>query len=165
MCVLKKISMAAITLIAYLIQTTLLHYFEVWGVVPNLLLIIVICVSLREPDMLKSIVYSCIAGALLDFSTDTIFGLNTLLCMTFSVLCNLAGRKIFKRKFAVNMLFVFIISIVYEFLYYMMSYATSVRADISSDMINIALPGAVYNTVVSMLIFVLIKRIIVAEKN
>lgn len=155
----KNISVAVVTAVAYLIQITFLHYFEIGGVIPNLMLIIVVCSALSEPEMIRSAIYGAVCGVLLDFSAETIFGLNTILCLYTAVLCNLAAQKLFKGKFVVNILSVFIMSLVYETAYYILSFSMRESMNVMFDMIFVALPTAVYNAVLAMGLIFLMKKI------
>ncbi len=160
----KNIYASAVTIIAYLIQITFLHYFEIGGVIPNMMVILVVCAALSESTMVRATIYGAVCGMLLDFSAETVFGINTLLCMYTAVICNLVAQKLFRGKFVVNILFVFIMSFVYEITYYALSFSMRESTNAMYDVIHVALPAAVYNMVLAMGIIFIMKKIAKIEQ-
>ena len=106
--------------LAFIAQTTLFQNFELFSMIPNLLVVLVICFSLVENRILVSSVFGLICGILLDVASSGVFGVSGLLCMLLALLCTFAGEKFFKGKFWVSMLFVLLAGILYEIVYYVL---------------------------------------------
>ena len=155
----KNICIALITLVAYLIQSTFLHYFEIGTVIPNLIVVLVVCAALSELPLIHSTVYGAVCGMLLDFSAETIFGINALLCMYSAIICNIVAQKLFKGKFTVNIMFIFIMSFVYEAVYYFLSFSMRQSTNVMTDLLFVALPCAAYNAVLAMGIIFIMQKI------
>lgn len=155
----KNICIAIVTAVAYLIQITFIHYIEIYTVVPNLMIIVLVCAALSEQDVIRTALYGVMYGMLLDFSAETIFGINSLLCMYTALLCNIAGQKLFKGKFLVNILLVFVMSFIYEAAYYALSFSMRESSNALMDLLYVAIPTAAYNGVLSMGIIFGMKKI------
>lgn len=160
----KNIYLAIITAAAYLIQTTFLHYLEIGGVIPNLTVALVICVALTEDTLMRAAVYGAICGMLLDFSAETVFGINLLLCMYLALLCNLLAQKLFKGRFIVNVLLVLVMSFAYEAAYYTLSFITDESVNMWRNLAAVALPTAIYNAVLAMGIIFAAKKLMAVEQ-
>lgn len=161
----KNIYLAIITAAAYLIQITFLHYFEIGGVIPNLMVTLVICTALTESTLMRAAVYGAICGMALDFSAETIFGINLLLCMYLALLCNFLAQKLFKGRFIVNVLLVLVMSFAYEAAYYALSFITDESVNIWQNLVAVALPTAVYNAILATGMIFAVKRLMAVEQQ
>lgn len=146
--------------VAFIIQTTLLQNFEVFGIIPNLLVVLVTCFSLIENNMVVSSVFGLICGVLLDVANRGVFGVSGLLCMLLALLCTFAGEKFFKGKFWVSMLFIFVAGNIYELVYYFLMLGMwQSGGHFISSLLYVVLPTAIYNVIVAVPVFFIVKRI------
>lgn len=147
-------------LLAFIAQTSLFHSFEILSIVPNLLVVLVICFSLVETNLISSSVFGLICGLLLDVADNgEVFGVGALLCMLLALLCTCAGEKLFKGKFWVSMLFVFVASLLYEAVYYVLFLGMWQSGYLLYSLLHVVIPTAVYNLVVAVPLFLIVKRI------
>lgn len=70
----KMLRLGIVTFLIYLIQTTFIQYFAIGGIIPNLMVVFVICFALTQSDYKKPMFYGLACGMLLDFSSETLFG-------------------------------------------------------------------------------------------
>lgn len=140
------------------IQTTLIRSVEIFNVIPNLLLVAVICYSLCKGD-LKALVFGVVCGLVLDFTGGRVVGVNTLLCTYAAFLCYLLHGGLFNNNVFVAAVFVLIISFVYEFLFYMMQFFIWGETDIAFALLHKILPGALYNAVAAVPVYPIMRRL------
>ena len=138
------------------IQTTVLHSAEVFGVIPNLLLSCVVCYSLIKGDP-KAIVFGIVCGLVLDFFGGRTVGINTLLCMYTALLCVLLHGGLFNNNALVAMLFVFVISLLYELLIYFFNIFIWGYRGIWYALVYKILFGSVYTALTALLIYPVLK--------
>ena len=89
----KNLVYALYIIIAGILQLTLLNYFSVFGVKPDLLLALVVLVSLRTPAG-WAVGLSLAAGISIDIFSVSSFGINTLLFPLWSIAILNLNRKI-----------------------------------------------------------------------
>ena len=134
------------------IQTTLLHAVEIFGIIPNLLLSTVICYSLVKGEP-KAIIFGLICGMLLDFFGGRTVGMNTLLCLYTSLICVLLHSGLFNNNTFVAMLFVFVLTIPYELIVYFFNLFIWRQQGFLFALFLRVLPQAVYNALVTIFIY------------
>lgn len=143
------------------LQTTVLHAAEVFGVIPNLLLSSVVCYSLVKGEP-KAIVFGIVCGFILDFFSGRTVGMNTLLCMYTAFVCVLLHGGLFNNNAFVAMLFVFVISIIYEaVIYFFNIFIWGYGGTLYAFLYRI-IPGSVYTALVTLIIYPIIR--ILAEE-
>ncbi len=154
----KMLRLGIVTFIIYLIQTTFIQYFAIGGIIPNLMVVFVICFALTQTDYKKPMFYGFACGILLDFSSETIFGVHALLCMFGALLCEQISTRFFKGKFFVSLLFVCVISFLYEIAYFAMSFMRYDGLSLSYALLGIALPTVAYNVAVAVVVLLIMRR-------
>lgn len=154
----KMLRLGIVTFIVYLIQTTFIQYFAVGGITPNLMVVLVICFALTQTDYKRPMFYGLACGILLDFSSETIFGVHALLCMFGALLCEQVSTRFFKGKFFVSLLFVCVISFLYEVAYFALSFMRYDGLSVAYALLGVALPTMVYNAVVSVVVLLIMRR-------
>ncbi len=156
---LKTVKISVLIFISYIIQTTLLHSLKVHSIIPNLLVVVVVCFSLIETQGLVSAVLGLVCGLLLDITGGKAFGLSALLCMLLAYFCTVMSDKFFKGKFWVSMLFVLIAGFTYELLYYFLCFGMWAKANVFTSLIDVVIPTTIYNTGIAVPLFFFIKRL------
>ncbi len=134
------------------LQTTILRAVEIFGVIPNLLFSAVVCYSLTKGDW-KALVFGIVCGMILDFFGGRAVGMNTLLCMYTALVCILLHGGLFNNNAFVAMIFVFLLSIAYEFFIYFFSLLIWGQTDILYALLFKILPGSVYTALVTLFIY------------
>jgi len=97
---------------SFILQTTLIQYMELWGVKPNLMLIIIICFSLLRGSVGGAVI-GLFSGILMDFFAAEVFGLHSLLCMYTGVVTGSLSSRFVRENYLVAVLFTFVLSFVY----------------------------------------------------
>lgn len=145
----KYFRIVTATVVTYLLQITLINYIKIFSIVPNLMLILLVCFSAREESFKTCAIYGASVGVLVDIASPTVFGINAILLMLCAAAVNVMSEKFFKNKFLASLLFVFVFGILYETLFYLLAF--SVRGDMGvfAAIFYTALPEAIYNIFVT----------------
>lgn len=159
----KMLKLGVVTFLVYLIQTTFLQYIAINGIIPNLMVALVICFALTQPDYKKPMFYGLACGVLLDFSAETVFGVHALLCMFCALFCEQISTRFFKGKFFVSLLFICVMSFFYETAYFALSFMQYDGTPISYALFHIALPTMLYNAAVSIVVLLFMRRVSVVN--
>lgn len=155
----KMLKLGVVTFLVFLVQTTFLQHIAIHGIIPNLIVVLVICFALTQSDYKKPMFYGLACGVLLDFSAETVFGVHALLCMFCALLCEQASTRFFQGKFFVSLLFICIMSFVYEMAYFALSFMQYSGTPIAYAIVHIALPTMAYNAAVSVVVLLLMRRV------
>lgn len=94
--VIKFIACFLIVFASYIIQTTP-GLFEFFGVVPILVLPACICIAVFEGEFAGGL-FGFFAGLLCDSTSETVFGFNAFIFLSFCVLAGLSTIYIFRRS-------------------------------------------------------------------
>ncbi len=141
-----------------LLQTTLIHSFKFFGVIPNLLLSAVVCYSLICGET-KAVAFGIVCGLILDFYGARAVGINTLLCMLAALGCILLHDGLFSNNAFVAMLFVAVISLAYDLIVFFFYFVLWGQTDVLHALFRIILPGAIYSGLVTIFIYPLMRAI------
>lgn len=141
-----------------LMQMTVLAHFKPLGVVPNYTFVCVAIISLICADS-ESVIISACAGLLTDMFTGAPLGLNTLMCMYFSVACAIVSDVIYNKSVKLMCPVGFVASFLYELLFGIFS---TIMRDKSLEIATVlikALAIAAVDAVVFILVYLILKRV------
>lgn len=147
-----------------LLQMTVLAHFKPLGVIPNYTFVCVVVISLISADS-ESVVISALAGLLTDMFTGAPLGLNTLMCMYFSVFCATISDVIYNKSVKLMCPVSFLTFFLYELLFGIFS---TLLRDRSFDIITVlsrALSIATVNAAVFIPVFLVLKRVRFEKKR
>ncbi len=156
--IVSRVLTVILILLFTIIQTTVLRGFEVFHVIPNLLLITVVCHGILHGDYM-SLAVGVICGFLLDITGGRLVGMNTLLCTLVAYLCICISGNLFNNHLFVAMMFVLLFSIPYELLIYIFYFTIWGTGKLGFVLVCKILPGAVYNFLFTVLLYPLVKRV------
>lgn len=155
----RYIKITLMIIISYILQGSVFAGTKFFGVVPNLIAVCLICFSICENEWFYTGILGAFCGLLLDTSGGAVMGLNTILCMYIAIFCSVFSRKFFRGKFLVSILFVFLVSFVYESLLYIFGFELWKNANVLYCTLNVILPISAYNTVIAAILYVPIRKI------
>ena len=146
------------------LQTTVIEYVKIFNIKPNLLLVYIVSVSLVRGNT-EGAVTGLISGFIMDCLSGRIIGYYSLLGMYLGLSTGSINKKIFRENFLVAAFFAFVATIVYEFivmftgLYIPAVFSRSAQPeDLLFALRNIILPEAVYNSVISIFVYILVTK-------
>lgn len=155
---LKVIFYTISILLLMLLQSTLLVYARVYDVKPNLIIVFVIIVALLRGNVEGGTV-GFFAGLMLDMLFGKILGFYTLLGFYLGILVGSVNKRLYRENILVVVFFTFVSSIAYETAVYVLNSFMHGSLDLLFPMTRIILPEAVYNSLVSILMYLLLIKI------
>jgi rod shape-determining protein MreD len=142
-------------LLFFLLQTTLLHYARVRGIIPNLLLVLTIVTALVRNSAEGGAV-GFFSGLCIDMQFGSVLGFYALLGMYAGVAAGSVSKRIYRENVLVAVPFTFIYSIAYESVVFIINNIMSGDISFAFAFTKVILPEAVYNSAVSVLLFPLL---------
>lgn len=139
-------------------QVTLLNGIKIFGVTPNLIVILIVSISLLE-GRIHGATVGFFAGLCLDAVIGLSLGFQALIGMLLGLLLGNINKRFFKENIFVMAICTFISSILYESSIAFSSYIYGVEVDFLPKFQNVILPEAIINSVIGILLFLLIVKI------
>lgn len=145
---------------ALLIQLTLINLFTIQGLKPDLILLVVIVFSLLQGAE-EGTIFGFASGLLQDIFSTGLLGVNALVKTIIGFICGILKVRIF----AEHILFIipvitFIVSIGQSILIFLVLHAFGVEYSLVWSLKQVALPEALYNSLLSPFIFLAVKKIL-----
>jgi rod shape-determining protein MreD len=156
-----KLKILIYTLIIFLIvilQSTLLDYIKIYYIKPNLLIVFIISVALLRGNIEGSIIGFFI-GLSQDLISGKVLGFYTILGLYLGLIIGSVNKRLYRENFLVVIFFTFISTIAYEMSVYFLSTFLSGKIDFYYPFKNIVLPEALYNSLISVFVYVLIIKL------
>ncbi|MCL2170551.1 MAG: rod shape-determining protein MreD [Defluviitaleaceae bacterium] len=141
-----------IIFINFILTITLFDWIEIMGVIPNTALIIVVSYAILRDDVEGAIVGFC-AGLLIDLLFGRMLGISAFLLMMVGFLCGKPFRDFYKENYVVPVGMVMLMSLGYEFFYYILTFLLQGGTDFFRYFATIILPTTVYNIILSIFIY------------
>lgn len=154
----KIISYAALIFIIALIQSTVLESISIFNIKPNLLLIFIISVALLGSNI-EGAVTGFLCGLTQDLLSGRVIGFYALLGLYLGLGIALINKRLYKENVLVAIFTTFVSSIIYEFAVYFFVNVFKGSLELIFPFRYIILPEAVYNSAVSIVIFLIVLKI------
>ncbi|WP_265443964.1 rod shape-determining protein MreD [Acetivibrio straminisolvens] len=154
----KIVSYAVLIFIIALIQSTVLGSISVFNVKPNLLLILIVSAALLGNNV-EGAVIGFICGLTQDMLSGRVIGFYALLGLYLGLGVSFINKRLYKENVLVAIITTFFSSIVYEFAVYFFSMFFKGSLELVFPFKYVILPEAVYNSIVSIAIFLIVLKI------
>lgn len=141
-----------------MLQSTLLSYVRIYNVKPNLLIIFVICVALLRGNVEGASV-GFFAGLLLDMAFGKLLGFYSLLGFYLGLAVGSVNRRLYRENYLVVIFFTFAATTLYEAAVYILNNFMTGSMELLVPLTVKILPEAVYNSIVSILVFAVVIKI------
>lgn len=141
-----------------LLQSTVLDYIRIYNVKPNLIIVFTVSVAFLNGSIEGAIV-GFFAGLAQDMATGKLIGFYALLGLYLGLAVGSINKKLYKDNIFVVIFFAFISTIVYESTVYLLwSFKSIIRGQVNLlyPISKIILPEAVYNSVISVFVYILV---------
>ena len=148
----RIIVISFIVLLNFILQSTVFGHAQVFGIMPNTALIIVVTYAMLRDDVEGAIVGFC-AGLLNDIFFGQVIGVSALLLMFTGYLCGKPFRDFFKENYIAPVILVGVASLAYEFMFYIFNFLLLGRVNFLRYFGQIILPTAVYNLVLCVFFY------------
>lgn len=134
------------------LQATVLPHLAIWGVFPDLPLLVVIGWSLVRGKR-EGIIWGFIAGVTVDLLSGAPFGAATLPMMAVGLLAGMSQATVFGAHIALPMLAMFLATILYDLLFLAVVYISGQDVMWLDAFLRIILPAAGLNALLMPLVF------------
>lgn len=141
------------------LQGTLTSLFSVFSIEPNLF-IIYVCVVSMLASRRESVIIATVYGGILDILAGRYALFYTVLFIIVAFFLSGLTEKVLKEsKFYICSLMVFIITIFVDVVYYVIVFYLNDKLNLGYAFLRLIIPEAIYNGIVSVFMYVFIKRI------
>jgi len=143
---------SAIVLLTFVLQSTVLRHIEIFGIRPNISLIIVVSFGILRFEKEGGII-GFFAGLLQDIIFGPVIGLNALLYMLIGYFSGKPFKKFYAEIFLIPIFLVGSSTLFFNIVYYILNFLFRARLDILYYFGTIILPETLYNVTVSLPVY------------
>lgn len=147
-----------VVLVNFILQSTILPYMPILGVVPNISLLVVITISLYKGKLYGGII-GIIIGLIQDILFSPIIGLNAFIFFFAGYLIGLIENKLIKDNIIIPILLSIIGTLYYNFTYYIFMFFLSHEIEFLSFAKDVLLIETIYNSVLIVPIYIIFSKI------
>jgi rod shape-determining protein MreD len=146
-------------IILFLIQSAMFHYFQLAGIMPNLLLILVAATAYMRGRM-TGLGIGFFSGLLVDLMFGSyILGLYALLYMLIGYLAGYTNRVYSSDDYTLPIIIIAISDFIYGFFYYIFEFLLRGRLNFLYYLRRLILPEIIYTVAVSIFLYKLLHMI------
>ncbi len=149
---LRKIVVAFMIIIAYLLQTTLFKAITIAGIVPNILLIITSAFGFMRGKN-EGMFIGLVSGLLIDIFFGKIIGFYALVYMFIGFVNGFFRRIFYPEDIKLPMILIGLSDLLYCFLCYIFLFMLRGKLHLSYYFVHIMLPEVVYTVLVTLIIY------------
>ena len=141
-----------------ILQATVVPHLGIWGVFPDLPLLVVIGWSL-ERGKREGVIWGFVAGVALDLLSGAPFGAATLAMLAVGFLAGMSQATVFGAHVALPMLIMLLATIVYDVLFLLVVAVSGQDVMWWGSFARIILPSAVLNALLMPIFFWAMRRL------
>lgn len=134
-----------------LVQATIVPHLTIWGVYPDLPLLVVVSWSLLRGAK-EGMVWGFIAGVAVDLFSGAPFGAATLGLLAASFLSGFGHAAVFRAQLALPLLVMFLATIVYDLVFLLVVRISGEAVDWLPSLLSVILPSAVFNALLTPIV-------------
>ena len=155
-------------ILCFLLQTTVFHWMEFGGIVPNLMIVLTASFGFMRGEK-TGLLYGFFCGLLIDIFFANVLGLNAMIYMYIGYSNGKFNRIFFPDEIKLPMILIFFSDLAYGFLYYVTLFLLRRRFQLDFYFWHIILPEMVYTILITLFLYPLIlwmnKRLEDSEKR
>lgn len=149
-----------IIIINFILQSTAISYFSIFGVVPNTSLIIIVAIALLKGKKVGSTT-GLLIGLLQDIVFSSVIGVNAFIYFFIGYLMGMAEDKLSKENILLPVIMSIITTIGYHFFYFLFMFFLNYDISFSIFFKQIVIIEMIYNSLLSIFLFKLFSKIFV----
>lgn len=146
---LKKTLVILTAFFLFVVQTSLGETIDIFGVVPNLILVFAVAYSL-DSSAFSAALAGCICGLLTDFSDNGIVGIGGFFMMCICFCASIVSKKFYYDNKLSGLIIVFVSGLLFELSKVFIVNLIYTEFSLTSVFFRFILPGAVYNSCLSL---------------
>lgn len=154
----RCITIAIIILICFICQSTIFHFFELSGVVPNLLLIVTMSFGLMRGRR-EGLLVGFFSGILIDIFFGSILGPYAYIYMTLGYFNGFFHRIYYVEDVLLPMIMITINDFLYNIIIYLIFFLLRNRLQFPIYLKDIILPEMIYTIILTLFFYKILVRI------
>ena len=155
----KILLKGAIIVVALLIQLTLINSITILGLKPDLIMVVVVVFSLLKGEK-EGTISGFASGLLQDIFSTGLLGINALVKTVIGFICGILKEKIFHEHILFLIpIITFIASFIQNILIFSLLRAFGIEYNLAWSLKQVALPEALYSSLLSPFIFLAINKL------
>lgn len=139
-------------IIAYLFQTSIFSDWQMAGVVPDCLMILIVAIAFMR-GRIPGTVYGFICGLLVDMTYGNVIGLFAFMYATIGYICGFANKIYDSEDYTLPYIMIGGAEFVYNFLYYVMFELLDGKLNVWWYMVKYMFPKVIYTVFISIVIY------------
>ncbi|WMM23556.1 rod shape-determining protein MreD [Tissierella sp. MB52-C2] len=155
--------LSLITLLNLFLQSSILPYISIFGVVPNTALLIIICIALYKGRIYGGVV-GLIIGIIQDIIFSPVLGISSFIYFFVGYLIGLVQNKLSKDNILIPILFSILGTIFYSFSYYIFMFFLSHEIPFLYFARDVLIIEIIYNIILCIPIYKIFSKIFVVPK-
>ncbi len=141
-----------VSIINAIIQSTFCLYFSGLFIIPNSMLVLVISYSIVRNDA-EGAIFGFANGLLFDILFGRIIGFYALIGLVTGFVAAKPFREFSPNNFIIPSITIFVMTIFYEFLFFILAFLFKGRTDLVYYLFHIIIPEAVVNVIIAIAIY------------
>ncbi|MGB4312298.1 MAG: rod shape-determining protein MreD [Natronincolaceae bacterium] len=154
----RSIIIGLIILFNLILQSTLFQWVEIYGVVPNTSLILVMSFAIYSGRN-RGAVIGFLMGILQDIIFGRTIGLNALVFMVIGYLIGLMDQKISKDNLLIPFVLTMLATVFYETINLLLLFLLGCRIELLNIIKKMLITEVIYNSFVSLVIYYYISKL------
>ncbi len=154
----RCITIAIIIIICFLCQSTVFHFLELSGVVPNLLLIVTMSFGLMRGRK-EGLLVGFFSGLLIDIFFGTVLGPFAFIYMTLGYVNGFFHRIYYVEDVLLPMFMISLNDFVYNIMVYVVFFLLRNRLQFKEYLLRIILPEMIYTILITLFFYKILVRI------
>lgn len=147
--------MTAIIVVSFIIQTSFFSFFNIFGTVPNLSLILVVVFAMMT-DSITGGILGIIAGLMYDSMIYDVFGIYTLIYFIIGAVVGTYSDDMLRENYAAYTVVTALATVVCHFLLYVILFFLKYKVGNAGGILGSILIETVFNSVLAVFILKLI---------
>lgn len=160
----RCITIGIIIIVCFLLQSTIFHYIELAGVVPNLLLIVTMSFGLMRGRR-EGMLVGFFSGLLVDIFFGNVLGPYALIYMTLGYANGFFHRIYYVEDVLLPMLMITLNDFIYNVIIYAVYFLLRNRLNFGEYLVTLILPEMIYTILITLFFYKILVRINIRLKK
>lgn len=154
----RCITIGIIIIVCFLLQSTIFHYMELAGVVPNLLLIVTMSFGLMRGRR-EGMLVGFFSGLLIDIFFGSVLGPYALIYMTMGYANGFFHRIYYVEDVLLPMLMITLNDFIYNVVIYLVYFLLRNRLNFGEYLLTVIFPEMIYTILITLFFYKILVRI------
>ena len=154
----RSITIGIIIVVCFLLQSTVFHFWELAGVVPNLLLIVTMSFGLMRGRR-EGLLVGFFSGLLIDIFFGSILGPYAFIYMTLGYGNGFFHRIYYVEDVLLPMTMITLNDLIYNVIVYIVFFLMRNRLDFPTYFMDVVLPEMIYTILITLFFYKILARI------